>query len=283
MAAVAVGVLFATVFGIFLLWRAGEWALDRLVYENKAFAIEAIEVQTDGVIAPEHLRRWTGVQPGRNLLALDLARVKRDLEMVSVIKSASVERILPHTLRVRVIEREPVAQINLPRPRAGGGVETALFHVDADGQVMLPLDPSQRAAPPSQPEALPAICGVHGNDVQPGRSLNSPQARAALRLVVAFERSPMAGLVDLKRVDISDPEVMVATTADGSEVTFGLTDPEQQLRRWRGIFDMSQKMSKAIATLDLAITNNIPARWQEASAAPPETQKPTKPLKKKHV
>ena len=47
----------------------------------------------------------------------------------------------------------------------------------------------------------------------------------------------MAGLVDLKRVDVSSPEVLVVTTGQGSEVTFGLTDFEQQLRRWHAIFE----------------------------------------------
>jgi len=30
--AVALGVTFGTVFGLYLFWRAGEWALDRFVY-----------------------------------------------------------------------------------------------------------------------------------------------------------------------------------------------------------------------------------------------------------
>ena len=80
--ALAFGVLFGTVFGLYLLWRIGEWTLDRLVYENRAFAIQQIDVQTDGVISADQLRRWMGVRPGQNLFALDLARVKRDLEMV---------------------------------------------------------------------------------------------------------------------------------------------------------------------------------------------------------
>jgi hypothetical protein len=44
-------------------------------------------------------------------------------------------------------------------------------------------------------------------------------------------------------------------------------------------------MSKAIGTLDLAVTNNIPARWLEASAVPPAAPKSAKllRLKKKHV
>src|SRR5712692_6307859 len=95
----------ATFFGLFLFWRGGEWALNRFLYENQAFAIHEIDVQTDGVIALEQLRRWSGVKLQDNLLALDLARVKRDLELAPAIKSVAVERDLPHTLRLRVTER----------------------------------------------------------------------------------------------------------------------------------------------------------------------------------
>ena len=38
--AVMVGVLFGTVFTLYVLWRSGEWVLDRLVYENRAFTIQ---------------------------------------------------------------------------------------------------------------------------------------------------------------------------------------------------------------------------------------------------
>src|SRR6266545_1182633 len=91
--ALTVGVLFGTVLGLYLLWLAGAWVLDTLVYENRAFAIEQIDVQTDGVISTDQLRRWAGVKDGQNLLALDLARVKRDLELVPLIQSAAVERV----------------------------------------------------------------------------------------------------------------------------------------------------------------------------------------------
>jgi hypothetical protein len=284
--AIALGAVFATVFGLYLVYRTADWALNRLVYENKAFAIQEIDVQTDGVISLDELRRWTGVKPGANLLALDLACVKRDLELVPLVQSVSVERILPRTLRIRVTEREPIAQINVPRPRRGGGVDLAVYQLDAGGYVMVPLDPRQRATPLNQTgDALPAICGVNSSELQPGRRIGAPQVQVALRLIIAFEQSPMAGLADLRRVDVSSPEVLVVTTGQGGEVTFGLTDLEQQLRRWRDIFDLGQTMSKAIGTLDLAVTNNIPARWLEASAVPPAAPKSAKPLRlrEKHV
>jgi len=110
--------LFGTALGIYGLWRAGQWSLNRLVYENRAFAIAKIDAQTDGVIAPDQLRRWANVKLGDNLFALDLARVKRDLEMVPLVSFVSVERLLPRTLRIRVNEREPVVQVNVPLERA---------------------------------------------------------------------------------------------------------------------------------------------------------------------
>jgi cell division septal protein FtsQ len=119
---IALGVTFGTVFGLYLFWRTGEWALDKFVYENSEFAIQRVDVQTDGVIAPEQLRRWTNVKLGANLIALDLATVKRNLELVSAIDSVSVERILPRTLKIRVTEREPVAQVNVPIATASGEI-----------------------------------------------------------------------------------------------------------------------------------------------------------------
>jgi hypothetical protein len=285
-AALSLGVIFGMVFGAYLIYRSTQWALNHWVYENKAFAIQDLDVQTDGIIPVEELRRWAGIKPEQNLLALDLSRVKRDLELVPLIQSVSVERILPHTLRIRVSEREPIAQANVAQPHPGGGLELAVYQLDADGWVMLPLDPRDRATPLNQADhPLPVISGINANVLQPGRRLTSPQIQAALHFLVAFGQSAMAGLVDLRRVEVSSPEVLVVTTARGSEVTFAPNDFEQQLRRWHTIFDLGQKTGNIIGTLDLAVSNNIPLRWLEATAVPPVVPKPPKPpgSKKKHV
>jgi cell division septal protein FtsQ len=271
--------------GVYVLWRGGELALDELVYANRAFALEEIDLQTDGVIAVDQLRHWTGISPGQNLLALDLARVKRDLELMPMVQAASIERILPHTLRVRVFEREPIAQVTALRPKAAGGIETAVFLLDSEGYVMLPLDPRQRSVPPSADEQLPGIVGVAANELQPGRRIEAPPVQTALQLLAAFDRSSMASQVEVTRVDVSAPEILQVTTAQGSAITFGLADLDQQLRRWHEIFDWGRKAGKVVATLDLAVTNNVPANWLEASSVPPSFPKAPKLLrtKRKHV
>jgi cell division septal protein FtsQ len=286
MAAVSLGVVFTVVLAVYLAWQGADWGLRRLVYENNAFAIREMDVQTDGVLPLDRLRRWTGVKFGDNLLALDLARVKRDLEMVSLIQSVSVERILPHTLKVRVVEREPLAKLTALRPREGGGIDQRIYQLDAEGWVMTPLE-SPRTPPDSTDanELLPVVYGLSATEVQGGRRIALPQLQAALKFLAAFLECPMQSVVDLKSIDISSPDVLTVVTGQGSEIILGLTDFERQLRRWQLVYDSGQRLSKAIAWMDLAVSNNVPVRWLEASAVPPAPPKVTKPLRtrKKHV
>jgi hypothetical protein len=84
------------------------------------------------------------------------------------------------------------------------------------------------------------------------------------------------------------------TTAQGSEITFLIAAPDakargeefdKELRRWHAIFDQLQKKGKAIATLDLSVPTNIPARWVDASTvpAPPPRSKNPQHNRKKNV
>jgi cell division protein FtsQ len=278
LAALTAGILFGTVFGLYLLWRTGEWALDKFVYENSEFAVQHVEVKTDGVIAPDQLRRWSGVKLGDNLIALDLTAVKRNLELVSTIGSVSIERILPRTLKISVTERDPVAQVNIPRADSSGRIAVAVFQLDADGYVMQPLDPRLCVIPLAQVnDQLPVVTGLNVYQLQPGHRVELPQVQAALELVGAFDHSPMAGLVDLRRIDVSLPGVVVVTTGQGGEITFGLNNLEQQLWRWREIYDLGQRMNKAVASLNLAVSNNVPVRWMEAVAVPSALPKTVNP------
>jgi hypothetical protein len=279
LAAMTLGVLFGTVFGLYLLWRTGEWALDKFVYENADFAIQRVDVQTDGMIAPEQLRRWSGVKLGANLIALDLVQVKRNLELVSAIDSVSVERVLPRTLKIRVSEREPVAQVNVLHTDAAGGISATIFQLDADGVVMQPLDPRMCLVPLSQIGGqLPEIKGLNVYQLQPGHRVESPQVQAALKLIGAFAHSPMAGLVDLQGIDLTSPEVVVVTTGQRSKITFGLENLEQQLGRWRGIYDLGQSKNKIIASANLAVANNVPVLWMEPGTAPGSMPKIVNPV-----
>lgn len=260
-------------------WRGGEWALQRLLYQNPAFAIHELEAETDGVIAAEQIRRWTGVRLEDNLFAIDLARVKRDLEFVPVVRSAEVERVLPHTLRVRIVEREPVAQFIFAQPRLGGPPEQVAYTLDEEGFVIPHISTYQRAVPSPTNDTLPILSGFPPNEIRPGRRIESPQVLAALKLITAFERSPMAGLVDLREIQVGSADVLQVQTEQRGMILFGLKNVDQQLQRWRSIYDFGRRRGMHVATLDLSVANNVPARWLEASEAALVKPKSSRPLR----
>lgn len=271
-ATLAASLSLGTLFALYVLWRAGNWAMTHFIYENKAFAVQEIDIQTDGVISLEQLRRWAGVKREQNLFALDLSRVKRDLELVPAIGSVAVERVLPHRLNIRVMEREPLAQIQN-------------YLLDAEGFAMLPLEPQQRSVPAQPGEQHAIITGVNPSELRAGRQVESPQVRAALKFLFTFEHSTMAPLVDIARIDVSAPEVLQIMTAQQNEVTFRTADFEKQLNRWWLVYNKGQEQSRQIGSLDLSVADNIPLRWLDSAAVPPGAIKlrKTSPYKKKHV
>jgi cell division septal protein FtsQ len=267
-------------------WRGAVYLLDYTIYKNDAFAIQQIEVQTDGVLTSDIIRRWAMVRPGQNLMALDLVRVQRDLEMQAPIQFAAVERVLPHTLRLMVNERDPIAQAVLTEPGAYGQPIQVVYDFDEEGYAVQPLDPSWRTTPAPAAQRLPFLVNVPASEVQLGKQTESPQIRGALHLISELDHSPMAGMADFKTIDVSVPEILQATTGQGSQVVFSLTQFDTQLRRWRAIYDQYQKWGRAITWVDLSIANNLPVRSVAFNGVQPlPAPQPAKPqrTKRKHV
>ncbi|HEY1173193.1 MAG TPA: FtsQ-type POTRA domain-containing protein [Verrucomicrobiae bacterium] len=280
-----IAVCLTLIIGGLAIWRGGEWCMDRLVYENDAFAIKTVDVKTDGVLSPDVIRAWSQIKTNANLLALDLKQVKDYLELAPMIQHVSVERVLPSSLRIRVTERVPVAQVyTLRRPVNSNRYEPFIYHLDANGFVMLPVGNNLRSEPTPAGEWFPTITGVPASELRPGKLLEVPQIQDALKLVVAFENSPMFGLVDLKQVDVSEPEVLKVSTLQGNEVVFRLKDFEGQFQRWRMAFDYAQRVGQRLGVLDLSVTNNVPMLYAQRSDAPIPAPKPkTTRTRKKNV
>ena len=87
----------------------------------------------------------------------------------------------------------------------------------------------------------------------------------------------MANLVELRKIDVLSPEILVVTTVQGSEITFGLEDFDRQLLRWQKIHEECGRLNKTIASLNLAVTDNTPLRFSDAAVAPPSAPKTAKP------
>ena len=272
---------------VYILWRGGEWLLDRLIYENSAFAVRHIEVQTDGVMSREYLRFCAGVKLDANLFVVDLNQIRSNLERVPWIKSAAVERILPdNTLKIRLTERTPIAQFITWQSQANSALLKVTNHFDDTGFVMLPLSRQYREISAPAADQFPEVTGLATTEIRPGRPVENAQVRAALKLIEEFDRSPMSGVVEIIRIDVSTPGVLQCYTSQGTEATLPLENFGQQLNRWRLALDHARDHGKFIAAIDLSISKNVPTRQVDATTVnPPPIKKKSKPSQtpKRHV
>lgn len=110
-------VLCAVAFGI-LRWGVpspvqGIWgdAEARLIDASAALGLKVADIRIDGreTIERRTILKALGVRPGDPIVAVDPARIKDRLERLPWVHAAIVERRLPDTLYIRVVERKPLA------------------------------------------------------------------------------------------------------------------------------------------------------------------------------
>lgn len=114
------------------------------------FRVRRVELEGTRYLAPEQLVARLGLAPDQNLFD-DTGEIARRVERLGGVVSARVERRLPGTLRITVVERVPVAFA----PGADGMVP-----LDATGQA-LPYDPAATGlALPLVPRADSLVLGA---------------------------------------------------------------------------------------------------------------------------
>jgi cell division protein FtsQ len=126
------GVLLRNAVFIAVIAAAGFWAY-RQTQSDARFAVRHIEiagaVHTQRAAIEAITRRYVGL----NLFKIDIARVQNDLHSLAWIQRIAIEKKVPDTLRIKVVERVPVALAM----RDG-----SLQYVDASGVVCGDLSPS---------------------------------------------------------------------------------------------------------------------------------------------
>jgi cell division protein FtsQ len=117
---------------VLVLAAAGFWAY-RQTQSDARFAVRHIEiagaVHTQRAAIEAITRRYLGL----NLFKIDIALVQHDLHALSWIQRIAIEKRVPNTLRINVVERVPVALAMH---------DGELQYVDASGAVCGELSPS---------------------------------------------------------------------------------------------------------------------------------------------
>ena len=98
-------------------WRSGAMekvalATETGVYGTTAkagYVLESLYLEGRGRTPMAEIEKAMGIKKGDPILQISLPELRQRLEQVESIKAAEVERSLPSTLYIRIVEREPVA------------------------------------------------------------------------------------------------------------------------------------------------------------------------------
>jgi cell division protein FtsQ len=126
------GIVLRNAVFVIVLVAAGFWAW-RQTQSDSRFAVRHIEiagaVHTQRAALEAITRRYIGL----NLFKIDIARVQSDLRSLAWIQRIAIEKRVPNTLRIKVVERVPVALAMH---------DGTLRYIDAGGVVCGDLSPA---------------------------------------------------------------------------------------------------------------------------------------------
>ncbi|MGB7170818.1 MAG: FtsQ-type POTRA domain-containing protein [Acidobacteriaceae bacterium] len=177
----------------------------------------AIQTMGNSQLTRADLLSVFGSDVGHNLFTVPLAKRRAALEQIPWVERATVMRVLPNQLRVSVIERTPIAFVQV-----GGRIELA----DVNG-VLLDMSPKDLAA---KHYSFLVVSGIRPADPLPQRSL---RMHLYQKFIADLDSTGEHISAQLSEVDLSDPEDVKATVPSAGTDLLLYFGQEDFLARWR--------------------------------------------------
>lgn len=241
------------------LYVGGRIAAKRFFLDNPDYKLIKIEVQTDGTLQREQILAIADIREGENIFRVNLARVHDRLQELPQVDEVEVVRKLPSEVDVRIVERKPIGWITSERQIADPFASDAAFLVDARGVLM-----KEKKLLPEY-LGLPLILGCASESLEAGKTVESPEAKAALELLRLSTRSFMQTRFLIREIDVSKGYCLVVTDKNHSKVTFGFNNLDLQLQRLEQFLIYSDDAHRELATVNLLVQRNIPVTFQKSS------------------
>ena len=217
--------------------------LEQFLVRDSRFALngvdgdrETLEVSGAAHASQRQIEAVFAEDSGKSVYLLPLSDRRTTLRAVDWVRDASVVRLWPNRVLVRVAERIPVAFVSVSTSRFG--------LIDEDG-VILPLTPDRFT--------VPVLIGVRASDPP-------TQRRDRVRRMLKLTKEVGSETSKISHVDVTDPDDLKVTQPfDGKMITLLLGDHNFGLRYQnflRNFPQIKQRLPGA-GTLDLRLEDRI--------------------------
>jgi cell division protein FtsQ len=234
------GVLTLIALVICLAFGANAW--------KSSLKINQIKIVDNRIVNTNEIVQLTQVRMGALLYKADLTAIQRNVMSHYYIKNAIVERNLPNSLTIQIVERIPIAMVNL----------SELLYLDEEG-VVLPRTVSRKIID------LPMISGVSQN--KPfviGAAITGPDEIEALQLLAVLKTVNRPLYHNISEIQVRNGGDMVLYSAEGGvPIIFGRGELPDKIVRletfWNDI--VRTRGVQYLQYVDVRYQDQIVARW----------------------
>ncbi len=198
-----------------------------------------------------------GLGSDDHLLTVSTKDIEADTEALPWVKTAQVDRVLPGTIRVKIVERRPALTLS---------IGAAVWMVDASGRVLGP----GRAG-----EGKPTLAGVDVDGVVPGRAVGSAAAADALTAWRSFSPAMRA---EVQAIFAPTLERITFVLMSGTQVRYGAAEELQAKNAvLRAILSRLAAEGRTPAYIDVRVPAHpaVGDQLPEAEPSPTPSQSPS--------
>ncbi len=205
------------------------------------FKLDTIEVTGNRTIDRREVIALANVSPGDDLIKVSLGKIGEQLEKNPWIESVRVKRYFPHTLTMKVTEREPLAIINVGY----------LAYIDAKGAVFKPLNDGDSLN-------YPIITGVTEDDLATDPTEAKRVLQETIKLIALLKQGELFRLDDVSELHYDKGFGFTLFTVQGGiPVRLGTDGYGDKLYRLARIFKELQPQMLTLEYIDLNYTDKI--------------------------
>jgi len=210
------------------------------LYRSQLFAIEEVQVIGAERLPIDTVRSRAAVPEGATLLRYPAHEIKERLLAYAWIAEAQVTRDFPHTLRIRIVERKPIASVDTGE---------TFWAVDKTGMVL-----GEQSL--EETSTLPVVRDVPGLDLKAGRASTSEVLMNALTVLSGISDELRGKLRAVTAPSIDETTLL---TTENVEILIG-EGTELETKSLRALTIM-RKYSGNVVFIDVRSTERDPV-WR---------------------
>lgn len=211
--------------------------------------IEHIVVEGAHVLTGSQITTLAGVEPKSPMQSVDLFNVQRRILGQPFVKDVSVNREYPDRLRIRIVEREPIAMVN----------DGQLRYVDAGGMLLPHLQSMVKLD-------LPVISGINGiQKMQAGQTIPNVDLSQAIELLQTAQAIDTSIYHFISEINMNGGKDIILYSSDvGVPIIIGRGDVGRKLVMLRTFWNNFIKSgnTEKMHYIDLRFDDQVVVKWQ---------------------